>query len=478
MSRSVTEITSDATCRRSILSPTLVSTMFHQRRQTVRRLATVGSLALLLSACAEDKPLNTFETAGPQADRINDLANPLWFVMAFVFLFVVGGGIGLAIKNRVKPEDFDPDDLPEQIHGNARLEWGWTAIPAVLLAIIAVPTWITIWKLEERNVEPAGAAGEQCALNEDGARSGDLDVMVIGQQWWWEYRYDLDCDGFFEDVNGDGVVDDIDAEWPLEIALDDDDLVVANQLVFPAGQQIDLTITSRDVIHSFWIPRLNGKRDAVPGRIHTWSLEAYEPGEYNGWCTEYCGLSHARMRMSAVALSEEDFALWVENQVRPADIPSATGSEEEQLAANGRALFQAVCTSCHIINEDPNDADGEAYNYGKDFEAALAAKAAPNLTHFATRSVFAGAIYSQYAGVDPDDDDLFDVIADDPEITDYLEIADEDGLRFNEAALKRWISNAPSQKAMNPDNLLGMPAFPALTEPDLEALVAYLATLD
>jgi len=124
------------------------------------------------------------------------------------------------------------------------------------------------------------------------------------------------------------------------------------------------------------------------------------------------------------------------------------------------------------VREDPNDPDGVPYEYGPNFEAALVARAAPDLTHFATRSVYAGAIYSQYVDVDADDDHLFEVLNG----ASYLELSDT--LRMNEAQLRRWISNAPSQKAMDPENGLGMPAFPQLTESDLEALVAYMATLD
>ena len=495
MAPAVMNDTSRSTLRTDANS-TRLETHMTRTRSIVRSGPLVLGLTLIAAACAEDKPLNTYGAKGPKAEQIENFSYWIWPPMIAIFILVSIGGCVLAWKNRVKPEDFDHDDLPEQVHGNAKLEWGWTAAPAVILAIVAVPTILVTFDLEQKNEAPA--AQSECRLNADGTRSGELDVMVVGQQWWWEYRYDTDCDGFFEDANGDGVIDEIDQEWPLEIALDDDDLVVANQLVIPAGEQVDLTITSRDVIHSFWLPRLNGKRDAVPGRIHTWSIEADEPGEFNGWCTEYCGLSHARMRMSAVALPAAEFDAWVENQLQPADIPEtrpalAEGErlpraedfegealeaffeqEEEFLAAEGRALFQAVCTSCHVVREDPADADGTAYEYGRDFEAALLARAAPDLTHFATRSVFAGAIYSQYAEVDADDDDLLEIL--DGEGATYLELSET--LRLNEAQLKRWISNAPSQKAMDPDNLLGMPAFPQLTEHDLEALVAYLATLD
>ncbi len=461
------------------------------RLRPLRSAAMLAAGSLLLAACADDKPLNTFEPRGPKARLIDELMYPyIWGIMGIVFVAVVIGGIALTIKNRVKPEDFDHDDLPYQRHGNDKLEIGWTVLPAVLLAVVSVPTVMAIWDLEQKN-EPA-----------------ELDVMVIGQQWWWEYRYDVDGDGFFRDADGDGEIwgvdgeggDADDREWSLELSLDPDDVSVANELVIPAGQQVDLTITSRDVIHSFWIPRLNGKRDAVPGRFHTWSLEADEPGKYTGWCTEYCGLSHARMRMSTVALSEADFDAWLANQITPAEVPS--GTDEVSLSAlAGRDTFQANCASCHVIRENELDVFGEeagdpylnAYNldqaqYDEVFSAdqraelgevpeavawasliPLASKAAPDLTHFASRSVMAGAIYSQYVGIDADDDDLFEVVP------NYLDLSEQ---RFNEAQVTRWIRNAPGQKAMYPDGQRGMPAFPGLTATDIENLVAYLATLD
>ncbi len=457
-------------------------------RAKSRALAGAVGLSLLLAACADDeKPLNTFNPEGPAAESIDKLIGPIFWIAAVIGVLVVGGGIGLAIKNRVHPDDYDPDDLPPQIHGNPKLEWGWTAAPAVLLVFISVFTVYAIWDLEEKNTPGGGVAA--CG------DKGDLDVLVIGQQWWWEYRYDIDCDGFFEDLDGDGVNstdvwDPDDAEWPLEIALDDDDVSVANEMVIPAGQQIDLTITSRDVIHSFWIPRLNGKRDAVPGRLHTWNLEAFVPGEYTGWCTEFCGLSHARMRMNVIALPDAEFDEWLANQSTTADIPPE-GSE----AAAGRETFQQQCASCHIIWEDGLGKDatytgarneGDADRQGRDFEAALVAKAAPNLTHFATRTVMAGAIFSTYVGLDANDNDLNKGEENEAYLAQYNNLPeaipeDDDRLgvlRWNRAQLRRWIRNAPSQKDMAPDDLLGMPAFPGLTDEDLDNLIAYIATLD
>ncbi len=111
--------------------------------------------------------------------------------------------------------------------------------------------------------------------------------------------------------------------------------------------------TSRDVIHSWWIPRLNGKRDMVPGRVHTVRLEADEPGIYAGQCTEFCGLSHANMRMEVVALTPEDFETWKANQLAPYEAPA-----EGTLAATGEATFIAQCSRCHQVN-GLEDADGE-----------------------------------------------------------------------------------------------------------------------
>ncbi len=416
------------------------------------RIGALSGLALLVASCADDsKPLNTFNPEGEAAREIDSFMAYIWPLMFVIGIAVTAAVLYMAFTRRVNADELDPDDLPEQIHGNNLLEWGWTAAPGILLLAISVPTVAMIWQLEAKN-DP-----------------GELDVMVIGQQWWWEYRYDVDGDGFFADADGDGEIwgvdgeggDQDDREWPLELALDPDDIVVANELVIPAGVQVDLTITSRDVIHSFWIPRLNGKRDAVPGRFHTWSVEADEPGSFGGWCTEYCGLSHARMRMSVMALEPADFDAWLANQAEYAAIP-AEGTPEW----DGRATFQNNCASCHVISEDPSDAN--AYTYPDEFEAAVVAKAVPNLTHFATRTAYAGAMYGQYVGIDPN--------AASYDVSGYLDLSETE--RLNAPALRRWIANAPEEKAMDADGLRGMPAFPQLSEEEIEEVILYLETLD
>ncbi len=432
------------------------------RRNRWRSGLLLALVAVTAAACAEDKPLNIFEPQGPQADRIHGNTMFILWMATAVFVATFAGAGYIIWKNRVSEEEFNDGEFPEQVHGNPTLEWGWTALPGLILAVVAVVTVPTIFALEEKN------------------EADELDVVVIGQQWWWEYRYDVDGDGFFIDGNGDGVVDELDEGLPLEFSLDPDDVSTAQEMVIPVGQQVDLLITSRDVIHSYWIPRLNGKRDAVPGRLHTWSLEADEAGEYTGWCTEYCGLSHARMRMAVIALPQDDFDAWLANQMLPAAQPDPS----DELAIAGKELFGQQCASCHVV-DDPDFSyptilrdslgdpvlDDEGHEIPTSvFVSPQVSKAAPNLTHFASRSAFGGAIYSQYAELDANDDDL-----NDRGIETYNDL--DATYRWNTAQLRRWIVNAPSQKDMAPDDRRGMPSF-ALSDEQLNQLVAYLATLD
>jgi cytochrome c oxidase subunit 2 len=177
------------------------------------------------------------------------------------------------------------------------------------------------------------------------------------------------------------------------------------------------------VIHSFWIPKLGGKQDVVPGRINTLILEADHPGRYPGQCTEYCGLSHAYMRMEVVAESPEDYAAWIDDQQQAASI-----TPSDPLAARGFELFQNFgggqsCMQCHAIN-----------GLGPPEEAA---RIGPDLTHMASRDTF-GAF-------------LFDMTAEE---------------------LTRWLENPA---AMKPGSR--MPDY-GLTPEQIEALVAFLLTLE
>jgi cytochrome c oxidase subunit 2 len=302
-----------------------------------------------------------------------------------------------------KAEDGDP----VQIEGNFKAEIAWTIAPAVLMAVIAIPTVSTLLRLDD-----VGAAEPEIA---------SMEVTVYGHQWWWSYEYDMD---------GDGEVD----------------IITANELVIPAGAEIPLAIESRDVIHSFWIPALNGARDAAPGRTHSLVLEADEPGEFYGQCKEFCGLSHANMKMRVVALPMDEFLEWAEQQQE-----DVTMLAEGDPGFAGQEIFGQLCASCHQIN---GYLDAEGQPVVVEGDATLVSGHAPNLTHLMSRETFAGSIFQLY---------------------------DEDTGVFNRAAVEAWLRNPPRLKPMYTDiaegeQYRGMPNLD-LSEDQIDALVDYLVTL-
>jgi cytochrome c oxidase subunit 2 len=344
-----------------------------ERPRRGRYVAAVAGLGLLLASCAENAPQDTLEPEGPVADRINDLFVPVFWVAVAIFVLVQGGIIYSIVRFRRRSDD----EVPAQTHGNTRLEIGWTIVPAAILAVITVPTIATVLDLDDH---PPDA----------------MQVEVYGAQWWWEYEYD----------NG---------------------VVTANELHVPTGREVTLVMTSRDVIHSYWIPKLVGKKDVVPGRTHRLTFEATETGEYFGQCAEFCGASHVNMRLRVFAHEPDEFDEWLEDQADDARQPRA-GTVEAQ----GAELFTSRgCTSCHVIrgvNEIPRDVD-RLNDLGVPW--------APDLTHLASRTTFAGS--------------LFDV---------------------NAPELSKWLRDPPAQK----DGSL-MPNL-NLSEDDIDALVAYLLSLE
>jgi cytochrome c oxidase subunit 2 len=304
---------------------------------------------------------------------------------------LVGVAVILVIvKFRSNKDNYD--ELPKQVHGHLKAELTWTALPALMLAGLAAFTLPVIFELNEKSDGPT--------------------VQVAGQQWWWEFTYDLDDDGIYETKT-------------------------ANEIVIQVGEEVNLEITSNDVIHSFWVPELNGKRDAVPGRVHPWRISSPISGIFWGECTEFCGLSHANMQIRAVVLDEADYAAWIAGQLADPVAPAA-----DSAAAEGEAVFAANCARCHVVNG--------AYESAADGQAGVISGVAPNLSDLMSRTTFAGALFDLY---------------------------DSDG-ELNRADLREWIRDAPDMKPMNPDNLQGMPSFAeTLSESELDNILAYLETL-
>jgi cytochrome c oxidase subunit 2 len=147
---------------------------------------------------------------------------------------------------------------------------------------------------------------------------GAMSIGVTAKMWWWEVRYHDPASG-------------------REVA-------AANEIRIPVGKPVYLGLTSSDVIHSLWVPALNGKMDTIPGRINGLTLQADKPGIYRGQCAEYCGEQHARMALHVVAMPQAEFDRWLANEARPARAPDSA------LLERGRAAFLAQrCQSCHTI---------------------------------------------------------------------------------------------------------------------------------
>lgn len=351
-----------------------------RRRPSRWALPGAALLALLLSACSLIEIEDApLSAVDPRGPFAQEIDDLFWpvFWIATAIFVIVEGGILFAI---FAFRDRRGRKEPKQIHGNTKLEVTWTLIPALILAGIAVPTVRSVFNLTE--------CGE-----------GAMPVKVIGHQWWFEYQYE---------------------QYGIESA---------NVMVIPAGEEVCAEMTSDDVLHNYWIPQLNGKRYLVPGQETVLRLQADEPGEYWGHCAEFCGLSHSLMRARVVALPRAEFDAWVAGQQQTATPPA-----EGTLEAEGLALFAAkACTQCHTVDYGP---DSPSTNI-----VASDAFNGPNLTHFAGRSTFAGAVLP------------------------------EEGETYDEA-LKRWLANPPLVKPGSYMPNLG------LTEQEIDALIAWLKTLD
>lgn len=354
----------------------------HRTALRTARLA-IGILALLfLPACA-DSAQDSLKPAGDWARKLDSLWDISFIAATVVFVLVEALLVYALIRFRAR----GPDDAPKQIHGSTPLEIGWTILPALILTVLAVPTVATIWELAE---EPKDA----------------LEITVTGHQWWWEYDYD-----------------DLGVE-------------TANELHIPEDKHVNVTLKSFDVIHSFWAPQLFGKVDVVPGRANRLAMEADNPGVYLGQCAEFCGLSHANMRLRVIVHTADDFARWVAAQKEESSTPAAGGGDGPGDPAAGHALMsEKGCFGCHTVagHEDSGGA-----NVG------------PNLTHLMDRTTFAGGIFD-----------------------------------LTEENLRRWLADPPKMKPMQPGDGIGMPAtFPPgadgkrLTEQEIDDLVAYLETLE
>lgn len=297
------------------------------RRRLRRALLALSALAILATSCAKNAPQDTLTPDGPIAREIDGLFKPVFWIAAAVFFLVEGLIVYAVLSGRRRKQ------IPVQIHGNRRLEIVLTLLPALLLGGIAIPTVLQIFDLSAKQTA-----------------AGTLNVKVIGHQWWWEYEY-----------------------TDIKLPGGKQALKTANELHIPVGPKIQLEMTSADVIHAFWVPKLAGKQDVVPGHTNPLVIQADKPGEYLGQCAEFCALSHANMRLRVIAQPPDEFERWVAGQLREASLPLGADG------ARGGEIFAGMgnCWQCHTVRGLPK----------------ASAVFGPDLTHFASRGTFAGAIY-------------------------------------------------------------------------------------
>jgi len=319
-----------------------------------------------------NRPQDLLNAVGPAADMLAGIG---WIVLiTFAIAAVITGGIliGAAVRRRGTLAEHAPPDVGG---GQGWILIGGVAIPGAVLATMFVIT------LQQMSAFP---------LHETEGREHPIDIRVVGRQWWFEAIYE-----------------------PPEPS---QRFRVPTEIHIPVGRPVTLALETRDVIHSFWVPKLHGKVDLIPGRVNYIQIQADVPGVYRGECAEFCGMQHAHMILLVVAEPTEKFDAWRAQQIRPAAAPTS------ELRRQGERVFlNSACVLCHDVRGT------RAFGL-----------AGPDLTHVGSRLRIAGGT-----------------------------------LDNNMANMAAWVTHAQSLK---PGAV--MPNMTVFTGPELQAVVAYLRGLE
>jgi cytochrome c oxidase subunit 2 len=286
-----------------------------QTRRPLGLALTLAVAALLVLAPAASAGVFTPESGGsPNADDISTLYEITLYIAIVVFLLVEGVLIWSLVRFRFRRGGAEP----AQIRGNVPLEIGWTVGAALILVVLTVVTFIYLDDIE--NPEASGpdglqaAEGVQFASIDQSAPPGgeELEIDVNGQQYLWRFDYPS-------------------PDLPADVAPAEGQLFTYHTMVVPIDTTVTLEIRSQDVAHSWWIPELGGKADAIPGHTNETWFKISEPGTYEGQCAELCGANHADMRAEVLALPVDEYEAWVEEQ-------AAEIQEAQQLLAVQRRV--------------------------------------------------------------------------------------------------------------------------------------------
>jgi cytochrome c oxidase subunit 2 len=280
----------------------------------VTRALAIVVVAFALGACAGVQ--SALDPAADEASAIIDIWRLMLgvcgFMLALVLAFLVATIARARRATRNPPSD---TALMRALHG-------WIALVVLGLATLAVGSFLVDRKLF-------------------GEESDPLRIEITASQWWWQVEYP--------------------GKTPSER------VTTANELHLPAGRTAEIELRTNDVIHSLWIPNLNGKLDLIPGRVNTLRVTPRREGRFRGQCAEFCGMQHAWMALDVTVENADAFEAWRRHQLEPAAAPS------DDATRAGAALFLSQpCSMCHAV-------------LGSD----AAARAAPDLTHFASRRTLA-----------------------------------------------------------------------------------------
>jgi cytochrome c oxidase subunit 2 len=286
-------------------------------------------------------PLSYLQSAGPAAAPLTQLAWGLGGISVVVVVLIAVALIGAIWRRR--SASGEPGTLVHLAHPGVGLGWIYIGLGISVPVLAACTVWILV--VLGQVLHPASRPS--------------LTLQVDAHQWWWGVRY-LGVDG-----------------QPT--------FTTANEIHIPVGQPVRVELSSTDVIHSFWVPRLAGKMDVIPGVTNSTWIQASAPGRYRGQCGEYCGLQHARMAFYVIADPPAVFATWRAHQAGLAQMPPPGN------ASAGGAVFAARCASCHTITGTP-----------------AGGLVGPDLSHLATRETLA-------AGLIPNDTAHLTAWIDDPQ---------------------------------------------------------------
>jgi cytochrome c oxidase subunit II len=284
-------------------------------------LAGAAALATLplLGGCSDGAPIQSaLHPAGAGSEEIAWLWWLFLGVCTAVYILVLGLLFWAVARRRRE------GGQPEQVSERMWLGLGGFALP---IAVIGLFLFATL-----------GVLASQSAML---AATGNPTIKVIGHRWWWEVRY-----------------------VPPEPHRQ---LTTANEIYIPVNKTVRIELESRDIIHSFWVPALQGKTDMIPGRTNVQTIRATRAGEYRGQCAEFCGLQHANMALMVIAVPEDEFQAWYDGQLRSAAPPATPAAERGQ-----RVFSERSCAQCHAIRG-----------------TSALARSGPDLTHLATRQTLA-----------------------------------------------------------------------------------------